>query len=180
MNLDGLQPGDVMAVTGKPWWDPFSMAIRAASLASGHPTWINHIVVFHHTDAAGVPWGIEGRPGGVGWADLREYDNHWLRSNRSEIKTPDQRSAICTRMEKLLGVGYDWLAIAEDGLDDLGQMPWFAGKQATTPGAVPQHVVCSSAAAWAYQDLGLKYPTLAYRLCQPYHWYELFKLQGWR
>lgn len=180
MSLQGLQPGDVMAVADKPWWDPFPMLIRAASLFAGHPTWIDHIVVFHHVDAAGVPWGIEGRPSGVGWADLRQYDNRWMRSNRQEPKTAEQRAAICQRMEKLLGVGYDWAAIVEDGLIDLGHPALSPFPQAENPGDVPQHIVCSSAAAWAYQDLALVFPTLRYRLCQPYHWWELFKENGWK
>lgn len=181
MSLEGLQPGDVMAVTGKPWWNPFSMAIRVASWMAHHPTFIDHIVVFHHWDEAGVPWGIEGRPGGVGWADLRQYDNRWLRSNRQEFKTSDQRNQICIRMEKMLGVGYDWLAIFADGVIDA------SGGEAKIdlpdhPGDVPQPVVCSSAAAEAYKNLGLSSPTYpgGLRLVQPYQWWELFRDKGWQ
>jgi hypothetical protein len=179
MSLDGLQPGDVLAVTEKPWWNPFSMAIRLGSLMAHHPTFIDHIVVFHHTDEAGVPWGIEGRPGGVGWADLRQYDNRWLRSNRQEVKTPSDRALICSRMEKLLGVGYDWVAIAADGVIDASQGAATVDFS-SPPGATPQHVVCSSAAAWAYAGLGLVAPKTLYRICQPFEWWELFREYGWR
>lgn len=180
MSLEGLAPGDVLAVADKPWWDPFPMAIRIASLLAHQPTWIDHIAVFHNWDA-GIPWGIEGRPSGVGWKDLREYDNRWLRTNRQELKTSQQRDVICSRMEKLLGVGYDWLAIFADGLIDV------SGGRATvelpdSPGELTQPVVCSSAAADAYKGLDLLYPSFVggYRLVQPFHWWGLFKENGWR
>ncbi len=180
--LDGLAPGDVLAVSDAAWWRPFPALIRLGSWLRGHYTWVDHVAVFHHWDAANVPWGIEGRPSGVGWVDLRAYGNRWMRTNRQETKTDAQRVEICARMEKLLGVGYDWEAIVADAEVDLAPLrPWFFGEHTPDPpGSVPQHVVCSSAAAWAYAGLDLEYPALFYRLCQPYDWYELFVEYGWR
>jgi hypothetical protein len=148
-------PGDVLVVrTGgiAAQWIRFgSMLLQKDDLE-------NHVAVVHHIDAAGTTWGIEGRPGGVGWVDCSSYlHNAFTLANYGQTKTIAQRLAVCATMEKILGTKYDWQAIAEDGVEDLHiPDPW---RERWGPGnVVPGHVVCSSAAVVGYEGTGLAYP----------------------
>ena len=173
------RPGDVLAVnTGSSWG---AWWIRLGAALRDQPNLSNHIAVVHHTDAHGTTWGIEGRPGGVGWVDCAAYlRSRNLLANTAQPKTDAQRAAVCATMEKLLGTAYDWEAIVNDGAADLGiRLPdwspdWAPGNGWTVPG----HVVCSSAAQYAYLKNGLACPP-GDRGCQPSDWDGFILNQGW-
>lgn len=148
-------PGDVLAIRTS---GAGSMIIRLGEEIHGEAGLENHIAVMHHTDSAGVPWCIEGRPGGVGWRDARDYlVNAYTLTNRNQAnRGKNGRQEICEVLEQMLEVGYDWPAIFEDAITDL-HLPdlWASKSWGSTP---PGHVVCSSLAAWAYHDVGWAHP----------------------
>lgn len=152
-----LAPGDLAVVRtpGLPSW-----VIRFGEMLQGKPDLRNHVAMFHHSEN-GVNFYLEGRPSGFGWkayrADADEYaGSPWTVTNAAQPKTPDQRTAVCADMEKLLGAPYDWEAIEGDTADAF-RLPevWAKWGDGTS---VPGHVVCSSAAAWAYERAGLAAP----------------------
>jgi hypothetical protein len=167
--------GDVLAVaTSVNWAAKF---IDIGAVLAGKPALNNHVVVVHHqTD--GVWWGVEGKPGGVGWADIRGYlRDPRTTSNVAQPKTEADRAAITAYAETLLGRPYDWEAIADDALRDLHLPTWFA--QDWKPSGVPGHVVCSSFAAWLYDQRGLVRPTGTARYIQPADWTKFNLARGW-
>ncbi len=169
------QPGDVWTV-----WDPRSplpaWAIRVGGWLRGRRARADHVVMAHHVDAAGTWWGIEGRPGGVGWVDLATYP-HVTSSNIGQPKTAEQRAGLCAAGVALLDVAYDWGAIVSDArqalhLDHLWRSKDFGDD-------VPAHVVCSSAWDWVYEHFGLPSPggVDGTRWTTPADW-EAFNLRG--
>ena len=156
--LHRCRPGTILAVRtgGRPaWWIRFGAGLR------GLPNLDNHIVGVDHVDASGTVWGIEGRPGGVGWVDCAKYfqGNYgkYVVSNwKQQIPFPE-RSRITERMRSLLGTKYDWEAIAADGMQDL-HLPAIWEDHVTWGPQAPAHVVCSSAMAWAYEAEGMNGP----------------------
>lgn len=164
--IDAPVPGDVWAVsTG----DSFAAkAIRLGAVLIGRPGVVNHVVGVHHQDRRGRWWGIEGRPGGVGWVDLKVYQGKPLallgNTNAKQERDPAQRKAICAASYALIGDAYDWVGgIAADGLAALklkGLATWLDEVWGWQQGdKVPGHVVCSTLYAWVYQHLGLASPT---------------------
>jgi len=171
------QPGDVLVTAGTTG---VAKVIEVGAVLQGEPP-ASHVAVFHHVDDAGVPWAIEGRPGGVGWADARAY----LRDPRTvanvlQPKTAAQRAQVCALTAKLLGTSYDWLGgIAEDAFNALGLGALWAEKDPAT-GLVPGHVVCSSLAAWVYDRVALGAPHPDdWRHVTPGAWAEYITAQGW-
>jgi hypothetical protein len=151
--LQSIAAGDVLSVRTGGW---MGTTIRLGAALAGKPNLDNHIVVAHHKDAKGVYWGVEGRPGGVGWADLSKYaSSGFVVTNRLQVKTKDQRVQICAIVQQMLGTPYDWTEIAQDALTDLHLPDLFAEKW---KGGSPGHVVCSSLAAWAYGKVMLPRP----------------------
>jgi hypothetical protein len=119
---------------------------------------VNHVAVLHHQDETGRWWGIEGRPGGVGWVDATSYiESQYTISNEREVISSDVRLKVANTMAGLLGVPYDWRAIGEDAVRDLHLPDLWAEKWKGL--VAPGHVVCSSAAAVAYRDSKLPYPS---------------------
>jgi hypothetical protein len=169
-------PGDVLAVSSDR--TAFSWLIRLGAILRHQTPTVDHIAIVHHIDAAGTWWGIEGRPGGVGWIDLRVYDNRWLRSNARQPKTPEQRQAICDAAVALLGTPYDWEAIVGDGAVALGlDHLW---QEADFTDRAPGHVVCSSLAAWVYRERAhLDEPGVPMLRTTPGDWYAFFLARGW-
>jgi cell wall-associated NlpC family hydrolase len=175
--------GDVLAVnTGNALT---SVLIRFGEALMGKPNLANHVVIVHNLDERGTWWGIEGRPGGVGYVDIARYtDSLWARysnSNAPQPRTGEQRALIAKAAEGLLGVQYDWVGgIACDALDALRLKPlaglvdaWWGWKDPAKPGMRPAHVVCSSLAAWVYRNLGLACPAVAdEELCTPADWWD--------
>ena len=180
--IETIGAGDVLAVnTGNAL---VSELIRFGAAIEGKPNIANHVVVVHHKDQRGTWWGIEGRPGGVGYVDMAKYVDtplvKYANSNSAEIRTDEQRSTIAKAAEGLLGVGYDWVGgIACDALDSLRLAgladlvdQWWGWKDPENPNERPAHVVCSSLAAWVYLNLGLARPQIRdEELCMPADWW---------
>lgn len=160
-----LKPGDVLAVHGDGW---AAEAIRLGQALGDKPNIDNHIAVMHHW-AGDVPWGLEGKPGGVGWTDLRGYTaSGWTLNNCAQPgRTDAVRAQVAADAEKMLGTAYDWQAIADDTLRAF-RMPDLFGK--TIDGTVPGHVVCSSFAAFLYERAGWAHPVVPDRDCEPADW----------
>lgn len=172
-----IKPGDVLALHTPGNWRTPQWWIRIGAALRDKPNLSNHIAVAHHYDAHGTLWGIEGRPGGVGWVDCTRYlTSKSMITNAAQPKTDAQRKGVCQTMNSLLGTGYDWEAIVMDGAADLGvKVPGWKpewGKE------VPAHVVCSAVAQYGYVRNGLKCPP-GDRLCQPADWDYFIINQGW-
>ena len=174
----GVDVGDVLAVGTDGW---AAKVIDLGERLAGKPSIDNHVAVVHHCDANGVPWGVEGKPGGVGWVDLRGYlADKRTRTNAAQPRTAAQRKLVADNMVHLLGTPYDWAAIAGDAatllmpdLRRLWALNWH-GKGA------PGHVVCSSTAAWLYEVAQLAHPDLGTeRWCEPADWTAFDQARGW-
>jgi hypothetical protein len=160
------QPADILAVRTPGL---AATLIRFGEALSGKPSLDNHIVLVHHQDQQGRWWGIEGRPGGVGWCDIRPYLASRQTVNNCAQSRPgqDARQRVCAAAAAMLGTPYDWEAITDDALrafrmQDLWSSDW--------GGAVPGHVVCSSYTAFLYQREGWKHPDVAGRDTEPADW----------
>lgn len=184
--LTALNPGDVVAVdTGSAAQDDL---IRLGALLDGTPAPANHVVIVHHRDKAGTLWGIEGRPGGVGYVDMAKYTGSALakyaNSNTALARTAQQSHLVLMSAERLLGTPYDWAGgIAADALTafGLGGLAkaldrWWGWPDASLlphgTALRPAHVVCSSLAQWVYAHLGLPCPKVRdAELCTPADWW---------
>jgi hypothetical protein len=181
-------PGDVLAVwTGD---GPTQDLIRVGEALEGKPAVANHVVIITHQDQLGRWIGIQGQPGGVGVTDCTPYlSDPRTMSNHDQPKPDDhgQMDNFLASAAKSLGIGYDWVAIAEDTLDaldlrDLSDMIDPLWRWPSNHNLLPGHVVCSSLAAmlydlpsvgWAHPDLGDE------RVCEPADWWRWSEDQGW-
>jgi hypothetical protein len=169
-----LQPATLLA-TRSPGFA--GRMIRLGSAFRDQPNLVNHIAIVHHTDKHGTVWCLEGRPGGVGWRDARDYirDPHtWC--NAGQALTTEDRAEIVKGAKALIGTAYDWQAIAADGLDSFGldlELAWQPG-----PDGVDGHVVCSSLAAYLYGTRNADRPT-GDRLVTPGQWLGLWFDRGY-
>jgi cell wall-associated NlpC family hydrolase len=84
-------------------------------------------------------------------------------------KTEGQRYLVAKAAERLIGTAYDWQAIGEDALVDLGVPLAHIDWSGPNP---PLHVICSSFAEWAYRQVGLARPepSQGEALVQPGDW----------
>jgi hypothetical protein len=170
-----VEPGDLLCVRSPGL---AGKLIRIGAEIAGRPGLANHVAVVHHTDAKGICWCLEGRPGGVGWRDAADYlRSPYTIANTGQPKTRMQRAGVCTTVRVMLGTAYDWEAIAADagmafGLRDI----W--GERAG--GTLPGEVVCSSLAAYAYDRNGLAAPAPAdYAHVTPGDWVALIMEHRW-
>ena len=171
-----LAPGDVLVVCGT---GAGAKAIEIGAVLVGNPA-ASHVAIYHHSDANGTPWCLEGRPGGVGWRDASDYDRDPRTvTNAAQPKTDTQRENACHWAEKLIGTQYDWLGgIAEDTLAALDLKALWKPEPDT--GTVPCAVVCSSYAAWVYGQVGLAAPDPAdWRHVTPGAWSAFIEREGW-
>jgi hypothetical protein len=155
----------------------FGRLIRIGAAITDHPNLVNHVAIVHHTDKHGTTWCLEGRPGGVGWRDARDYlRSPWTITNSGQPKTTPQRESVQSYATAMIGTAYDWEAIAGDALDSFG-IPL---KDAWQPGphGVPGHVVCSSLAAYVYAKTGLAHPA-GDRLVTPADWQQFLIENRW-
>lgn len=185
MSVD-VKPGDVLLVRipGRHIWTRIaSEAIRLGAELEREPTTWTHVIVADHRDAAGTFWGIQGQPDVVGWVDLAPYlTDPVTLTNAAQPKTNVQRGEICAAMQALLGrAEYDWAAIAEDAAIALATAehvaPLWRAADHWGPG-VPGHVVCSSAADFAYTRAGLASPGGA-RWVTPGDWAVFIEAGRW-
>jgi hypothetical protein len=86
-----LKPGDILAVdTGSP----VGWLIKIGAWFRHQDSKHDHIVIYTHTLPDGRRIGLEARPGGVGWVDLKDYaEVSWV-SNVDQPKTDQQRDFI--------------------------------------------------------------------------------------
>jgi hypothetical protein len=170
-----VQPGDVLAVrtTGLA-----AAVIRFGEALSGKPDLDNHVVLVHHEDSEGRWWGLEGRPGGVGWCDIRPYlADRWTVSNCGQPgRDAEGRARVCADAALMLGTPYDWEAITDDTLRafrmaDVWRSNW--------GGVAPGHVVCSSYTSFLYQREGWKRPDVAGRDTEPADWSSFCIVNGY-
>lgn len=169
------EPGDVLAVRSTGW---AARLIRFGAALRDQPNLSNHVAVVHHKDAQGTLWCIEGRPGGVGWRDARDYlSSSQTLTNSAQPKTQAQRDAVCATMLAMIGTAYDWQAIVADAGDAFGlDIAWLPDFRT---GQVPAHVVCSSLAAYAYSENGLAHPAGPHRAAEPADWDSFILTQAW-
>lgn len=155
LNTDLLKPGDVVIVEMGIWiiraliWIQSVLTGRIKYRESGH------VIVVTHRDDRGRLWGIEGRPGGVGWAQLDKRNGKWGLANLDQPKDAAQRSKIVETMKSLLGTKYDYDAYLQIALETIGlNTSWtdFRGND------VPAHFICSAIADYVYEDVGLANP----------------------
>jgi hypothetical protein len=166
VTLTPVQPGDVLAVRTTGF---AAGLIRFGEALSGKPNLDNHVVLVHHEDPQGRWWGLEGRPGGVGWCDIRPYlADRWTVNNCGQTRlSQDARQRVCAAAAVMLGTPYDWEAIADDTLRAFRMADVWRGDW----GAIaPGHVVCSSYTAFLYQREGWKRPDVAGRDTEPADW----------
>lgn len=154
-----IDVGDILVVYDStfPAW-----LIRLGEWLMFRPHKWNHVVIVHHQDDTGVWWGIEARPGRVGWTNgvdmLRYMTSPKTIDNALQLKTPEQRQRIAEMTEKLLnGPSYDWAAIIDNALIALRVKVLWKTPDLDT-GQIPTHVICSTFAAWIYGNCGMPYP----------------------
>lgn len=176
-----LSPGDLLIVTGTA---ATSKLIEIGAILVGDPA-ASHVAGYHHTDVHGVPWGLEGRPGGFGWRDIRDYDaDPRTVTNAAQPKTPAQRAQVCEWGLKMIGTPYDWMGgIVHDAAEVLLPEPWRTEiwKPDPATGKVPGAVVCSSAWSWIYDQVGLASPAVAkdWETVTPGAWAKFIEQQAW-
>ena len=181
-------PGDVLAVwTGSTLTQDL---IRVGEALEGKPAVANHVVVITHVDKIGRWMGIQGRPGGVGLVDCTPFlSDARTMSNHDEPRPDDhgQLPSFLASAAKSLGIGYDWVGIAEDTLDsvhlhNLSEQIDPLWRWPSDHGLLPGHVVCSSLAAMLYDlpEVGWAHPDLGdERVCEPADWWRWSEAQAW-
>jgi hypothetical protein len=177
--MPSLRPGDLLATRSRGG-GLGGRLIRLGAALRDQPNLSNHIAVVHHTDKEGTTWVLEGRPGGVGWRDARDYlASPYTVCNAAQPKTDAQRKIVTGGAHALIGTPYDWAAITADAggavgkqLDEAWELRWGPN------GAVPGHVVCSSLADWLYTKAKLANPAKE-REVSPADWVQLWVERGW-
>lgn len=163
-----LQPGDIIAVRTGGW---AGNLIRFGQALLNKPNLDNHIAVAHHPDASGKFWWLlEGRPGGVGWADSRKYNTALMVNNCAQPgREIPQRTRVADAAKAMLGTKYDWAAIADDTLRSFRMPELWA--QSWKAGVAPAQVVCSSYALYLYGVVSWDRPLITdAKDCEPGDW----------
>jgi hypothetical protein len=174
--MTDVQPGDVL-LTRHPrnrwgWLERIGLGI------GDQPAVWDHVIVAHHTDPAGTHWGVQGQPGVVSYVDIGPWlADRWTIHNADQPKSGDQRGAVCAVMETMVTgkTPYDWTAIVIDAVQAIAPLWKERGRWGNK---VPAHVVCSSAADYAYTTVGLANPQ-ADRWCTPADWASFLIRRGW-
>lgn len=155
--LNDLRPGDVLVIADKK---ATSFFVKLAALFTNKPALYNHIAIVHHIDDAGTVWCVEGRPSGTGWVDAEKYLKAPFTKTNAHMypnRTDEQRSKVASIIEGMIGTPYDWSAIVEIGMNAIHADELWKAKQWNAD-EVPTHVICSSLAEWAYQQVGWTTP----------------------
>jgi hypothetical protein len=174
LNTDLLKPGDVVIVEMGIWIIRVLIWIQAFLTGKSKYSKSGHVIVVTHRDLVGRLWGIEGRPGGIGWAQLDKRNGKWGLANVDQIKSAAQRSKIVETMKSLLGTKYDYDAYLQIALQTIGlNTSWtdFRGND------VPAHFICSAVADYVYEDVELANPggKKVTRLTTPAEWGEFIE-----
>jgi uncharacterized protein YycO len=162
-----LKPGHVL-VAATPdkggWW------IRLRSMMMRRDPLHNHVAMVVHVDSTGRWRGLEGRPGGFGWANMDRYLDHPNTiANTDQPLTDEQRDKIVRSAVSAVGLPYDWEAIISFAAGTAGM--GFRSKEWPEEG-LPSHVVCSSAIDLFYEGAGAANPGgwRQTRGTDPSHW----------
>jgi hypothetical protein len=181
----GVRPGDILLTRHSNWRTRAGIAgwlIRLGARLLGTPDTVDHVIIAHHLDLAGTYWGIQGQPGVVSQVDIAPAlaDRNTI-TNALQPKTTLQRQMVCATAEAMYTgkVPYDWPAIAVDTANVVLHhvAPLWRSKD-QWGGQVPAHVVCSSAADFAYERAGLASPKPD-RWCTPGDWAKFIAEQAW-
>lgn len=171
-----IDVGDIICTRNPKGWPAYLIRLGAAILDK--PNTVNHVIVAHHVDEAGTFWGVEGRPGGVGWVDMRRaLKAPYTLTNAAQPKTLEQRLAIAKVVEGMLGTPYDWAGIVGDAMDAIHAQNLWASQWGEDR-LPPSHVVCSSLADWVYEHVGLASPAKD-RNVTPGDWAAFITERGW-
>jgi hypothetical protein len=164
---DILQPADIVAVRTGGW---AGTAIRFGQALLGKPNLDNHIAIAHHLDTSGKFWWLlEGRPGGVGWADSRKYKTALMVNNCGQPgRSAGDRARVADAAKAMIGTKYDWQAIADDTLRSFRMPDLWA--DSWKEGVAPAQVVCSSYALYLYGIVNWDRPLVHARDCEPGDW----------
>lgn len=178
LDTSTLKPGDVVVVKMGIWIIRALIWIQATLTGKFKYRDGGHIIVVSHRDDEGRLWGIEGRPGGVGWVLVDKYAGSWGVANVDQPKSDEDRYVIVETMKQLLGTKYDYLAYLDIAFQTLGiTKNWtdFKGDD------VPPHVICSAIADYVYEIRKLPNPGgySVTRFTVPAQWYEFIDKKQW-
>lgn len=180
-NLDTskLQPGDVVIVEMGIWIVRVMIWVQALFTGKAKYSKAGHIIVVSHVDSDGRLWGIEGRPGGIGWADLSKRNGKWGVSNVDQPKTAEMRVRLVDSMTALLGSKYDYPAYLKLAMDMVGITPRWTVEY--TEEDVPVSYICSAVADQIYEANGLPNPggNNNTRFTTPADWAQFVDTKGW-
>lgn len=157
-NLDTsvLQPGDVVIVEMGIWIVRVMIWIQALFTGKAKYSKAGHVIVVSHRDNEGRLWGIEGRPGGIGWADLDKRNGKWGLSNVDQPKTAEVRVKLVDSMVALLGAPYDYPAYLKLALDLAGITTRWTREYSDDELSVSY--ICSAVADQIYEANGMPNP----------------------
>jgi len=179
-NLDTsiLEPGDVVVVEMGIWIVRVLIWIQA--ILSGRAKYrdAGHVIVVTHRDPEGRLWGIEGRPGGIGWTDLTKRNGKWGLSNHEQPKTAEVRVKLVDAMIALLGSRYDYPAYLTIAMQTVGITPHWTDWDDKE---VPSSYICSAVADQIYETECLPNPGGKYvtRYTTPAEWAEFIDNKEW-
>jgi hypothetical protein len=179
LHIDAVQPGDIIIIkqggrlARAAIWLQNTLKHNTAKYSL-----YGHVIVATGKDPEGRLWGIEARPGGIGYRRLEPLNSTYGMVNTGQPVTAEARTALVAAIIALLGKPYDYEAYLLFVLKAVGIDPtWtyeFDGKD------VPPHFICSAVAAYIYRDAGLGYPKVdGVRLCTPADWAEFIDTKGW-
>lgn len=171
-----LRPGAVIVTATD---DLGGWFIRLRSKLLGTDGQHNHVAIFSHVDSTGRPRGLEGRPGGFGWANLDRYLNHpGTVTNATQPLTDGQRDHIVRQAVAIIGLAYDWQAILAFAAGT-ARLPFLPHEWPSD--GVPSHVVCSSVADYLYEGAGAANPggDAVTRRTDPAAWGDFITHQRW-
>jgi len=140
--------------------DPAAVPWPAAGLyfvvkTHGFIPWLIRRACHSWADHAGVVLEdgaiVEAEPGGVRLGHLSEYYGCRIAINSGEEITAQQRAAVVAAARATIGIHYDDLAIADDGLETLGVHWQWLAKRAAGNG----ELICSALVARAGRAAGL-------------------------
>jgi hypothetical protein len=178
MEMKEPDVGDILCTRDPGIW---ARLIRLGAALLDKPNTVNHIIVVHHRDSSGTLWGIEARPGGVGYIDTRmALQSRYTLTNIEQPKTEGQRFIIAKAAEGLLGTPYDWQGIVEAGMEVIGAQELWKQKWGSKK-VPPAHVICSSFADWLYDYCDLPSPGSKFdRNVTPGDWAKFMIEKGWQ
>jgi hypothetical protein len=160
--------------------------IRLRAGLLDQPNLVNHVIIVHHQQKNGDWIGLEGKPGGVGWINLtqrRVLKSPYVLANNEQPKTEDQRFLIAKASEKLLGVQYDWVGIAQEAFawGPAVRIFGFMNNKWGNRDNPPEHVFCSNYADWVYDSVGAWSPGALFdRSITPNDWAKFIIEKGWK